>query len=161
MQRGSKRLQLAIPVRLKLAGGEIESRRTRDISLHGLSIAGLPNGEPGEPAVVQFRGYPNICEPFMLFGHVVRLVEDDPRGVAIRIDRTNTPPGGLEQYRKLVLHYVRHRPLLDEVRSGFFEGRCGACGWIGHVGETNPRCPKCGEEKIEPVTGAFKISPSR
>lgn len=159
-RRASKRLELAIPVRLKLAGGEFESRRTLDISLHGVAVAGPPSGKPDEPAEVQFQGYPDICDPFILFGHVVRLVEEDPGAVAIRIDRTNTPQGALDQYRKLVLHYVRHRPLLEQTESGFFEGRCAECGWIGHVGERKPRCPKCGGEEIAPVTGELETTPS-
>jgi hypothetical protein len=150
-RRGTKRIQLPIPVRLKVGGGPVEPRRIRDISLHGLAIVGYLKCDAGDPAAVQFLGYPKICEPFTLLGHVVRFVENDPRGVAIRIDRKNTPKQALDQFRKLVLHYLRHRPLLDELDTGYFEGRCLACGWIGRVGASKPRCSKCGGRKILPV----------
>lgn len=152
-RRATRRIELPIPVRLKVAGAPVESRRIRDISLNGLAVMGYLKCDAGDPAAVQFLGYPKICDPFTLLGHVIRIVEDDPRGVAIRIDRTNTPKDSLDQYRKLVLHYLRHRPLLEELDTGYFEGRCLACGWIGRVGAAKPRCSKCGGKKIRP-TGA-------
>lgn len=147
-RRRSKRLSLPIPVRLKIGNDRPTSRRLRDFSQHGLCIETPDEGQPGEQVVVRFEGYPDVCDPFSLAGEVTRIAEESPRGLVILIDRQITPPEALEQYRALVLHYIRHKPLLEEVGKGYFEGRCESCGWIGRVGERNPTCSRCGERAV-------------
>lgn len=143
-RRTSKRVTLPIPVRLKIGGGEATTERLRDFSQHGLSIEAVSSGEPGERVVVHFEGYPDVCDAFNLAGEIARVSQETPHGLVIQIDRQNTPPDALQQYRALVLHYIRHKPLLEELGKGYFEGRCVSCDWIGRVGATKPTCPRCG-----------------
>jgi hypothetical protein len=70
--------------------------------------------------------------------------------VGVELDRKATPPEGIQGYRTLVLHYLHHKPLLDDVTKGYFEGRCTKCDWAGRVGAKAPRCPRCGG-KVEPT----------
>lgn len=142
--RAGKRVQLPIPVALKIGKGEFEARRLRDGSPVGLCIDGDVVGKRGDVATVRFHGYPDVCEPFDLTCHVVRVIEGELPGIAVKIDREDTSSAALRHYRKLVLHYLEHRPLLDELDKGYFEGKCEACGWIGRVGERNPVCSRCG-----------------
>ena len=150
--RAGRRVQLPIPVALKVGKGEFEERRLRDGSPVGLCINGEPMGARGDEAKVRFHGYPGVCEEFELNCHVVRLIEGENPGIAVKIDREETPVSALRRYRKLVLHYLEHRPLLDEMEKGFFEGKCEACGWIGRVSERSPECYKCGG-RVSPVFG--------
>jgi phage FluMu protein Com len=43
-----------------------------------------------------------------------------------------------------VLHYLHHKPLLEDMNQGYFEGRCPSCEWIGRVGRRRPHCSRCG-----------------
>ncbi len=147
-RRASKRVPLAIPVRLKIGGAEPQPRRLRDVSLLGLFVEGAGEAVPGDAAVIQFGGYPGVCGAFGLFGRVCRVEEGLPGGVAIEIDREASGGAALGRYRKLVAHYLRHRPLLDELHHSFFEARCEACGWLGRVGERKPICARCGEAVV-------------
>lgn len=144
-RRGSKRIGLPIPVRLKIADREPTTERLHDFSQHGLCVEAVTDGVPGEGVVLHFDGYPDVCEPFNLAGQVARVGEEAPHGLVIEIDRGRTPPDALKQYRALVLHYIRHKPLLEDVSKGYFEGSCASCDWIGRVGERKPTCPRCGK----------------
>ncbi|MDH3743681.1 MAG: PilZ domain-containing protein [Acidobacteriota bacterium] len=150
-RRVSKRIELPIPVHSRIGQGEEEEARLQDISVQGLRLIGGTGGLLGESASIRFDGYPGICQSFSLVGKVVRVVEEEPGGVAIEIDRRETPVESLKQYRQLVLHYIRHKPLLDEVDSGLFEGQCESCGWLGHVSARKPCCPRCADEHVVPV----------
>ena len=92
----------------------------------------------------------------MLVGKVKGMITDDESGtpvaMGVEIDRDTTTPEALQGYRSLVRHYLHHRPLLEGVDKGYFEGRCPACGWLGRVGSRNPVCSRCGQ-KVEPVQG--------
>lgn len=143
-QRASKRVALPIPVRLQVGARGTEQRRLHDVSLLGLFIESSEAYAAGERAGVRFDGYPGICETFVLYGSVVRQQEGKNPGVGILIDRKETSDEALKQYRQLVLHYLRHRPLLEDRNRGLFEGRCKACGWLGRVARRSPRCSKCG-----------------
>jgi hypothetical protein len=145
-----RRSRLPIPVRAKIGAAESRVRRLRDVSVSGLSLEWPEAAEPGEPAILRFDGYPGVCEPFILHGRVVRVIEGRSPGVGIAIDRQATPPEILARYRKLVVHYLRHKPLLSELERDFFEGRCESCGWIGRVGARNPTCPRC-SERVRPL----------
>ena len=141
-------MSLPIPVRLKIGNGEVAARRLRDFSQHGLCVETPDEGRRGDKVVVRFEGYPDVCEPFSLAGEVLRDSKQSPHGVAIEIDRQHSPPDALKQYRTLVLHYIRHKPLLEEVEKGYFEGRCVSCQWVGRVGERNPTCAVCGSSAV-------------
>lgn len=146
-RRRSKRVKLPIPVRLRIGNGEPESRRLHDFSQHGLFIETPDEGPVGEKVVVRFEGYPDVCEPFALAGEVLR-VSEEPKGLVILIDRQSSPPEALGQFRTLALHYIRHKPLLEELDRGYFEGRCTSCDWVGRVGERNPTCARCGQPAV-------------
>lgn len=151
-RRASKRVTLPIPVRLKIGDGEPTMERLHDFSQQGLCFEAVTSGVPGERVIVRFDGYPDVCEAFNLAGEVARVTQDAPYGLVIEIDRQNTPPEALQQYRALVLHYIRHKPLLEQVGKGYFEGRCVACEWIGRVGERKPTCPRCGKGVVPIAT---------
>jgi PilZ domain len=149
-RRASKRVALPIPVRLRIGDGESATRRLKDLNQQGFCVEAAAGGVPGERVVVRFEGYPDVCETFFLRGRIVRLTDETPSGLVVQIDRAETAAAAIEQYRALVLHYIRHRPLLDEVGKGYFEGRCQSCDWIGRVGAKKPTCPKCGG-RVAPV----------
>jgi len=150
-RRASKRVELPIPVEIKVGEGELLATRLHDLSLQGLCVEGTGSASPGELAAIQFEGYPGVCESFLLLGRVIHTTDDDPPGVGIEIDRQATGDEAMEQFRVLVRHFLHHRGLLEDLWKGYFEGRCKSCGWIGRVGERSPRCPKCGEEDVVPI----------
>ncbi len=150
-RRTSKRVKLPIPVQLRVEDRETKKRRLRDFSQQGLCVEAAGDGVPGESVAVRFEGYSEVSEPFILAGDIIRVTEEDPPGLVILIDRGRTPSDALDRYRTLVLHYIRHKPLLDELGKGYFEGRCESCGWIGRVGAKKPTCSGCGG-RVVPVT---------
>lgn len=143
-RRASKRVELPIPVQLKIGEGSFEERRLRNVNLVGLCIEAAGPATEGEMAAIQFEGYPRVCDPFLLLCKVVRDTDDAPPAVVVEVNREATGEEALGQYRKLVLHFIRHRGLLEELWKGYFEARCPACGWIGKVGERTKTCAKCG-----------------
>lgn len=149
-KRRSPRSRLPIPVRAKIGLAPTRESRLRDVSVSGFRLDWPDGPEPGELAVVRFAGYPGICPAFSLQGRVVRVIAESSPGVGIAIDREGSSPEALQQFRQLVLHYMRHRPLLDELGRDFFEGRCQECEWIGRVGVRTPVCPCCGE-RVRPI----------
>ncbi|MGB5890042.1 MAG: PilZ domain-containing protein [Thermoanaerobaculia bacterium] len=150
-RRASKRVELPIPVELKLGQGDFQATRLSNVSLHGMLVENAGSAPPGEIAALQFEGYPGVCEPFLILGRVVRVTDDSPPAVGIEIDFQATGEEAIGLFKTLVRHFLRHRGLLEDVWKGYFEGRCKSCGWIGRVGERSPRCPKCGEEDVEPI----------
>lgn len=147
-RRSSKRVALPIPVQLKIGPGDFEERRLRNVNLVGLCIEGAGGASEGEMAAIQFEGYPKVCDPFILLGNVVRSTDDVPPAAVVEVNRQATGEEALAQYRKLVLHFIHHRGLLEELWKGYFEARCPACGWIGKVGEHSKTCAKCGGEVV-------------
>jgi hypothetical protein len=143
-RRWSNRVELPIPVNIKVGQGGFKPRRLRNVNLLGLCIEGVGTVSDAEVAAVRFEGYPQVCEPFLLHGNVVRSTADTPAAAVIEVNRTATGEEALEQYRKLVLHFIRHRELLEDLWKGYFEARCPSCGWLGKVGKRSRICPKCG-----------------
>ena len=48
-----------------------------------------------------------------------------------------------KNYRRVVRHYLHHRPLLEDLSKGYFEGHCTSCNWVGRVGKRSPQCSRC------------------
>lgn len=143
-ERAGRRAQLPIPVRVKVGQSASRESRLHDVSVSGLRIDWPEAAEVGEPAVIRFNGYAGVCPAFILHGRITRVITGRSPGVGIAIDRAGTSPEILQHLRQLVLHYMRHKPLLEALRRDFFEGRCEACAWIGRVGVRAPVCPRCG-----------------
>ena len=143
-RRLSNRAALQIPVQVKVGDAPPAASKLHDISPNGLCFEKLFSGNPGDRVWVRFEGYPGVCENFVLAATMVRLTNDKPVRMAAKINRQETRPEALEQYRKLVLHYLRHRPLLEDKEKAFVEGRCKACGWVGRVSVRNRICSRCG-----------------
>lgn len=142
-RRSSTRIPLRLPVDACLEGSRFHEGRLIDVSLRGLALDLAEEGAPGQRVSVRFRKSQAGEATFMLQGRVVRVLESNPERVALNVRRTENSEEALESYRKLILHYLRNRSLLDELNSGVFEGRCAACNWVGHVAEQGPSCPMC------------------
>jgi hypothetical protein len=148
--RASPRAQLAIPVQAKIGLAPSRKSRLYDVSVSGFRIDWPDKAEVGETIFIRFRGYPKVCPAFILQGQVARVVTGDSPGLGVAINRESSSPEALDQFRRLVLHYMHHKPLLDELAANFFEGRCVACDWVGHVGTLTPVCPLC-TGRVEPL----------
>lgn len=155
-RRAGMRVELSLSVEVRVDDGDWQPARIRDVNLTGLRVEPAGDTRPGQTIALRFEGYPGVCPAFTLMGKVSRLIADpegpeDALAMAIRVDRGATPGDARKNYRLLVLHYLRHRPLLEDVDKGYFEGRCSSCGWVGRVGERRPRCPQCGGTELESV----------
>ena len=143
-RRFGKRVKLPLTVRVRVEEGPELTAKVRDVNARGMGLDFVVGGEPGRRLTIEFDGYPGVCDAFSLVGRVVNVFNAVTSGVGVEVDRKATPPEGIQSYRTLVLHYLHHRPLLDDVTKGYFEGRCTKCGWTGRVGAKAPRCPRCG-----------------
>jgi hypothetical protein len=147
-RRSGKRVVLPIAIRIKVNDREIREARVRDVNLPGLAIESKTPVQVGDRVSVGFDGYPEVAPPFALTGTVRRvLLRQEPGGsdaMGIEIDRELTSADALKNYRKVVLHYLHHKPLLSDMNQGYFEGRCPSCDWIGRVGRRRPNCSRCG-----------------
>jgi hypothetical protein len=155
-RRSGKRVPLPIAVRIKVNDREIRDARVRDVNLPGLAIESATPVQVGDRVSVGFDGYPEVAPAFALTGTVRRvLMSQDPGtsdAMGIEIDREATSADALKNYRKVVLHYLHHKPLLEDLNQGYFEGRCPSCEWIGRVGRRRPYCSRCGAA-VSPVSG--------
>jgi hypothetical protein len=143
-RRSGKRVPLQLPVQTCLEGGRFQESRTLDVSPRGLALELGEAGVEGQRLSVRFRGSQAGDQGFMLQGQVVWAQAVGAEHVGVVVRRSENVPEALESYRKLMLHYLRHKPLAAELGSGYFEGRCPSCSWVGRVGELGPRCPMCG-----------------
>lgn len=144
-ERAGRRVHLPIPVRAKIGLAPSRESRLRDVSVSGFRLDWQDAAETGDVAVVRFVGYPGVCAAFILHGRVARVITGKSPGLGLAIDREASSREALTHFRQLVLHYVRHKPLLEEIARDFFEGRCEACDWVGRVGVRAPVCPRCGQ----------------
>jgi len=147
-RRVSTRVRLQLAVRVRVGQETFRDAQIRDVNLPGLCVEPAHSARPGQPVAISFSGYPGVAPAFTLVGSVVRIVTEDVPAMGIQVNRKATAPEALRHYRTLVLHYVHHRPLLENVNSGYFEGRCTTCGWVGRVGRKRPRCSHCGQEVV-------------
>lgn len=147
-RRSGKRVPLRIGVRIKVNDREIRDARVRDVNLPGLAVETTTPVQVGDRVSIGFDGYPDVAPPFALTGIVRRvLLSQDPDtsdAMGIEIDREATSADAMKNYRKVVLHYLHHKPLLEDLTNGYFEGRCQTCDWIGRVGRRRPHCSRCG-----------------
>jgi len=147
-RRSGKRVPLPIAVRIKVNDREIRDARVRDVNLPGLAVESTTPVQIGDRVSIGFDGYPEVAPPFALTGIVRRVLlskePDTTDAMGIEIDRESTSADALKNYRKVVLHYLHHKPLLEDMNQGYFEGRCPSCDWIGRVGRRRPHCSRCG-----------------
>jgi hypothetical protein len=142
-RRASQRIPLRLPVDACLEGSKFQEGKLVDVSLRGMALDLAEEGAPGQRVSVRFRRSQAGEAAFLLQGRVVRVLDASPERVGVNVRRTENPPEALESYRRLILYYLHHRPLLEELNSGVFQGRCAACNWVGHVAEQGPSCPMC------------------
>lgn len=147
-RRVNRRVPLRIPVRACVGAGKFRECQIVDINLRGFAIEAGEEAEPDQTIAVAFAGLPEVAPRFTLAGNIVRRARHD--AVGVQVDRGRNSTEVLGHYRKLVLYYIRHKPLLEELRSGYFEARCPACGWMGRVGRRNPACSRC-KGPVEPL----------
>jgi len=149
-RRFGRRVKLPVAVRVRVEDGPELVAKVRDVNARGMGLEAVLGAKVGNRVAVEFDGYPGVCGAFSLSGRVVRIIDALANGVGVEVDRKATPPEGIQGYKTLVLHYLHHKPLLEDVNKGYFEGRCTKCGWVGRVGARAPRCSRCGG-KVEPV----------
>ena len=149
-QRVNARIPLRIPVQACIEAGKFRRSRILDINLRGFSLEPANEAAPGQFIFVTFDGLPGVAPKFTVTGDIVRRAHGD--AIGIKVDRSRSSQEALGHYRTLVLYYLRHRPLLDEVDTGYFEARCPACGWMGRVGKKRPLCSRCGD-RVERLRG--------
>ena len=147
-RRSGKRVPLPIAVRIKVNDREIRDARVRDVNLPGIAIESTTPVQVGDRVSIGFDGYPEVAPPFALTGTVRRVLHSREPGASdamgIEIDRDATSADALKNYKRVVLHYLHHKPLLEDINQGYFEGRCPSCDWIGRVGRRRPHCSRCG-----------------
>jgi hypothetical protein len=152
-RRVSRRIPLRFPVRVCVTGDEYHDCRVVDINLGGLALQPVENAQLRQTVAIAFEGFPGVVPPFTLSGEVVRVSQNDPSAVGLKVNRSRNTPEAAGHYRNLIRYYLRHRPLLEEVNSGYFEGRCSECGWVGRVGRRRPNCSRCGGF-VKPLHGS-------
>jgi hypothetical protein len=132
--------------------GSTREGKIREVNLSGLSVEPAHDVQVGDRLSMGFDGYPDVSPAFTLVGRVRRILADSesgaPSAIGIEIDRNATSAGALQNYRRVVLHYLHHRPLLEDMDKGYFEGRCTKCDWVGRVGERTPCCSRCGADVV-------------
>jgi hypothetical protein len=149
-RRVGRRLKLPVTVRVRVGEGPTLTAKVRDVNARGLSLESVVGARVGDAIALDFEGYPGVCGAFSLTGKVVNVFDPLSNGVGVEVNRKTNPPEAIQNYRTLVLHYLHHRPLLDDVAKGYFEGRCTKCGWVGRVGTRAPKCSRCGGA-VEPI----------
>jgi PilZ domain len=153
-RRSGRRVALPLEIRIKVGDKDVQKARLRDVNMKGLSLEPADGIEPGESLSVGFDGYPEVSPAFALTAIVKRIVPPtkpgEPSALGLEIDREKTSADAQKNYRRLVLHYLHHRPLLDDINQGYFEARCENCDWFGRVGKRKPVCSRCGS-KVTPA----------
>jgi hypothetical protein len=152
-RRSGRRAPLPIDIRVKLSeDDDPRNARIRDVNMTGLAVEPSLGLELGDRVHVGFDGYPDVCPAFALVGRVKRVVEADElvetSAMGLEIDREQTSAEAQKNFRRLVRHYLHHRPLLDTVGDGFIRGRCRSCDWVGQTGKRKPRCPRCSSRVV-------------
>ena len=150
-RRSGKRIPLPVPVRVQVGDRPAHPAKVGEVNLPGFSVEPCEGAVVGEPVRVEFDGYPDVSPPFAVLGRVVRVIGENSEGMAVEVDRKGTPQDALQHYRILVRHYLKHKPLLEDINKGYFEGKCESCGWVGRVGRRAPKCSQCASDQIVPI----------
>lgn len=153
-RRSGRRVPLPLEIRVKLSEEDDPRKaKIRDVNMTGLAVEPALGVEIDEKVHLGFDGYPGVCPGFALVGRVKRLMDavepGELSGMGVQIDRSETSAEAQLNFRRLVRHYLHHRPLLGRM-DGFIHGRCPSCDWVGQAGKRRPRCPRCGS-KVAPI----------
>ena len=144
-RRRAKREEISIPVKLTVGHRRIDGARARNLSPIGLFVETNSVPPRGSTVKLVFEGVNQDNLPIEVLGEVVWTSMPPDEGVGIQINRKMTDEVNLKHYRAMVLHYIRHPPLLESPQNGKFrEVRCTRCDWIGRVSVVKPACPSCG-----------------
>ena len=154
-RRSGRRVPLPLEIRIKLSeDDDPREAKIRDVNMTGLAVEPSLDIQVDDRVHIGFDGYPNVCPGFALVGRVKRVVEavepGETSAMGLEIDREQTSADAQKNFRRLVRHYLHHRPLLDSAHEGFIHGRCTSCDWVGQIGKRKPRCPRC-NSKVLPV----------
>lgn len=160
-RRSGRRVPLPLEIRVKLSEDDDPRKaKIRDVNMTGLAVEPALGVQVDDRVHLGFDGYPSVCPAFALVGRVRRVVDVDVEEVedvadvvsaaGLEIDREQTSADAQLNFRRLVRHYLHHRPLLDSVGEGFIQGRCVSCDWVGQTGKRKPRCPRC-TSRVEPI----------
>jgi hypothetical protein len=149
-RRSSKRVALRLPVEACVQGGKFEQGKLVDVSLRGIAVepADGTRAATGQEMSVRLRSPAAGVAPFVLTGNVVRTLTPQAPAVVVDVARGRNSPESLASFRKLVLFYLRRKPLLEEIDAGALEGRCTGCDWVGRVASSSPECPACGQQVV-------------
>ena len=156
-RRAGRRATLPLEIRIKLSEDDDPRRgKIRDVNMTGLAVEPSLGAQVDDRVHIGFDGYPDVCPGFALFGRVKRIVEAEEPGetsaMGLEIDREQTSADAQKNFRRLVRHYLHHRPLLDSMSQGFITGRCTSCDWVGRTGKRKLRCSLCGS-RVVPIEG--------
>ncbi len=148
-RRRAKREEISIPVKLRAGHRRIDNARARNLSPIGLFVETDTIPPRGSTITLVFNGIGEESGEIEVVGEVVWTSIPPDEGIGIQINRQKTEENALKGFRAMVLHYIRHPPLLDSAQSGKYrEVKCNKCGWLGRVGAGTPKCPSCGSLDI-------------
>ena len=151
-RRSGRRVPLPLDVRIKVGTAPVRFVRLGDVNLPGLSLTPADGVEVGDRVSIGFDGCPEVTPPFTLVAVARRILPskkpDDPSAVGLEIDRELSSADAQKNFRRVVRHYLHHRPLLEDLSKGYFEGRCTNCDWVGRVGKRSPQCSRCSAKVV-------------
>ena len=154
-RRSGRRVPLPLEIRIKVSEDDDPRKaKIRDVNMTGLAVEPSLDIQVDDRVHIGFDGYPDVCPGFALIGRVKRIVKEVEPGatsaMGLEIDREQTSADAQKNFRRLVRHYLHHRPLLDNAHEGFIHGRCPSCDWVGQTGKRKPRCPRC-NSRVVPI----------
>ena len=149
-RRRAKREEISIPVKLTVGHRRIDGAKARNLSPIGLFVETNSVPPRGSTVKLVFESVNQDNLTIEVLGEVVWTSMPPDEGVGIQINRKMTDEVNLKHYRAMVLHYIRHPPLLESPQTGKYrEIRCSRCDWIGRVSVVKPACPSCGSLDVK------------
>ena len=150
-RRRARREEITIPVNLTVGHRKIGQARARSLSPIGLFIETDAAPPKGTGVKLLFDGIGESATPIEVFGEVIWTSLPPDQGMGIQIDRKMTTDKSVKGFRAMVLHYIRHPPLLQQQADGYIDVRCSSCMWIGRTSARKPTCPRCGSRDLKSV----------
>ncbi len=151
-RRAGRRALLPLDILIQRSDDEPRKAKIRDVNMTGLAVEPALDAQVDERVHIGFEGYPDVCPAFSLVGRVKRILPavepDEVSAMGLEIDREQTSADAQKNFRRLVRHYLHHRPLLESVSQGFITGRCTSCKWVGRTGKRKPTCSLCGSRVV-------------